>query len=293
MTDTLQDLVRRIDSATELHSITRTMRGLAAVNLRHHEMAAEATDVYEAIVEDGLHVALREGRISRLPVGPAGDVPTAMFVFGSNQGLCGPVNRHVCAHALAERDGIVELARVGVIGARMGAELQLAGLPPDASWDLPATIDGIVPRAQQLLDRADAWGSDAGIARFLLVFPHHLGRNRGYQPVTLQLLPTDRDWLEWLSIRLWPSRVIPTFDVAWDELVGDLIRQALFVRLHRSFAQTMASVSSSRLSAMDAAQRTIEDRLDDLHRIHNQLRHSEITKQLLDVSAGFELLRDE
>ena len=44
MTETLQDLGRRIESANELHSVTRTMRGLAAVNLRHYEVAAEATD---------------------------------------------------------------------------------------------------------------------------------------------------------------------------------------------------------------------------------------------------------
>ena len=55
----------------------------------------------------------------------------------------------------------------------------------------------------------------------------------------------------------------------------------------------MASVSASRLTAMDAAQRTIEERLTNLHRQHHQLRHSEITKELLDVTSGFELLSQE
>lgn len=294
MTDTLQDLVRRIESATELHSITRTMRGLAAVNLRHHEIANSATDAYEAIIEDGLQVALREGRIERLPVDTADEhVPTALFVFGSNQGLCGPVNRHVITRVLEEAAGITQLVRVGAVGARMAAELDLVGRTADAQWDLPATIEAIPLRAEQLLDQADRWRNEKGIGRFLLVFPHYLGRNQGYSPITLQLLPTDRDWLEWLAIRRWPSRVIPVYDMAWNELVGDLIRQALFVRLHRSFAQTMASVSVSRLTAMDAAQRTIEERLTNLHRQHHQLRHSEITKELLDVTSGFELLSQE
>lgn len=293
MTDSLQELVRRIESAVELHAITRTMRGLAAVNLRHHEIAATATNEYEAIVEDGLQIALREGRIHRLPVAvPHARASTAMFVFGSNQGLCGPVNRQVTAQAVEEAAGITALARVGAVGARLGAELELAGLEPDVRWDLPATIEAIAPRAEQLLLQAERWRDEPGVERFVLVFPHYLGRNRGYEPVSLQLLPTDREWLEWLAIRRWPSRVIPTFDGAWSELVGDLIRQALFVRLHRSFAQTMASVSASRLSAMDAAQKTIEDRLTILHRTHHQLRHNEITKELLDVSAGFELLKD-
>ena len=45
MSESLQELERRIESASELHSITRTMRGLAAVNLRHHERAAAASSV--------------------------------------------------------------------------------------------------------------------------------------------------------------------------------------------------------------------------------------------------------
>lgn len=294
MTDSLQDLVRRIESATELHTITRTMRGLAAVNLRQHEIAANAADDYEAVIEDGLQVALREGRIQRLPIESVdADAPTAMIVFGSNQGLCGPVNRYVTAHAQAERASVGDLARVGVVGARMGAELDLVGMAPDAGWDLPGTIEAIPPRAEQLLETAERWRTEAGIDRLLLVFPHYLGRHRGYEPVTLQLLPTDRDWLEWLAIRRWPSRAIPVFDMPWNELIGDLIHQALFVRLHRSFAQTMAAVSSSRLTAMDAAQRTIEERLTNLKRQHHQLRHSEITKELLDVTSGFELLSQE
>jgi F-type H+-transporting ATPase subunit gamma len=104
----------------------------------------------------------------------------------------------------------------------------------------------------------------------------------------LQLTPTDRDWLEWLAIRRWPSRVLPTYSMPWDDLIGDLMRQALFVRLHRSFAQTMASVSASRLAAMDTARRNIEERRVLLQRQHQHLRHTQITEELLDVVSGFE-----
>lgn len=295
MTETLQNLDRRIESARELHTVTRTMRGLAAVNLRGYELAAEATNRYEAIVEEGLQIALREGRISRLPLEPSpADAPTALIVFGSNQGLCGPINRHVAAHAAAQADSVPDLALVAAVGARLAAELELVGLTADSEWDLPATIDSIPARAEQLVAQAEHWRTGHDVSRVLLVFPHYRGRTRGYEPVTLQILPTDRDWLEWLAIRNWPSRVVPVFAMSWDELVTGLIHQALFVRLHRSFAQTMAAVAASRLSAMDSAQRNIEERLSSLHTRYHKLRHSEITKELLDVVSGFELLgRDE
>ena len=81
--------------------------------------------------------------------------------------------------------------------------------------------------------------------------------------------------------------MLPTFSMDWDVLMSDLIRQALFVRLHRSFAQTMASVSASRLTAMDAAQRNIEERRANLARQHQHSRQTQITEELLDVISGY------
>jgi F-type H+-transporting ATPase subunit gamma len=53
----------------------------------------------------------------------------------------------------------------------------------------------------------------------------------------------------------------------------------------------MASISISRLAAMDGAQRNIEQRLSELRSDHHRLRHTEITKELLDVIAGYETIR--
>lgn len=291
MSGTLQQLNHRIKSADELLGVTRSMRALAAVNLRHYELATEAIGGYEAIVEDGLHIVLRNGGIDRLPRERLTvDTATAMIVFGSNQGLCGSINRRVAARAAHEADNVASLSFVGAVGARLGAELDLVNMAPSTHWDLPGTVEGITPRASQVLDQAARWRTEDNVGRILLVFPRFLGRHRPPEPVMLQLTPTDQEWLEWLAIRRWPSRVLPTYSMPWDTLIADLIRQALFVRLHRSFAQTMAAVSSSRLTAMDTAQRNIEQRLTRLHVQHQNLRHTQITEELLDVISGFETI---
>jgi F-type H+-transporting ATPase subunit gamma len=292
VTETLQILERRIESAEELHSVTRTMRGLAAVNLRHYEIAAAALDEYEAIIEDGLHIALRNGAIDRVPLDRTPpDAPTAIIAIGSNQGLCGSVNRHVTARVRQEIDERSPPTLVVAIGARMALELALEGVAVRERWDLPATVEAITPRAEQILVRSDDWRTTDGIARVLLVFPQFLGRTGGYEPVALQLAPTDRDLLESLAVRRWPSRVLPTFTLPWEQLVSDLIRQALLLRLHRGLAQTMASVSFSRLIAMDAAQHNIDERVIELRERRSHLRQTEITEELLDVVSGFEVLR--
>ena len=268
------------------------MRGLAAVNLRHYELAAQALTTYEAIVEDGLHIVLRDGGLNRLPVEQSPvSAPTALIVFGSNQGLCGPINRHVAAHAYAVAGEIPTLTHVAAVGLRMEAELGIVGLSTGVGWDLPGTIETVPTRAEQVLAQAERWRNDDDVSRLLVVFPHFLGRSRGYEPVTLQLLPTDRDWLEWLAIRRWPSRTLPTYTLPWEGLVADLIHQALFVRLHQGFAQTMAAVAASRLAAMTAAQHSIEERLVELRRQHSHMRHTEISNELLDVISGFETIQ--
>jgi F-type H+-transporting ATPase subunit gamma len=79
----------------------------------------------------------------------------------------------------------------------------------------------------------------------------------------------------------------------WEGLFAALLHEAMLVHLRHVFAQTMASVAASRLAAMDAAQRDIEDRLDRLRTEHQLVRQTEITEELLDVVSGFEVLHGE
>ena len=291
MTDTLQDLDRRIESARELRSITRTMRGLAAVSVARYEQAATSARSYEAVIEDALHVVLRDGGIERLTTpDPPPDAPTGVIVFGSNQGLCGAVNRQVVAHAASTAERQVSLQLVAAVGVRLAAELEAGGIHPEARWDLPSTVENISPRAEQVLDQVEMWRSSSRIAKLLLVYPRFRGRHLGYRATTVQLTPTDRPWLESLADAKWPTRVLPTYSVEWDQIMSDLMHHALFVRLHHAFAHTMASVAASRLIAMDGAQNSIEERLEQLHAEHRQMRQAQITDELLDVVSGFETL---
>ena len=293
MSEQLHELERRIESAEELHSITRTMRGLAAVNLRRYERSALAVNRYAAVVEEGLQVVLRDGGLARLPIEhPLPDAPTALVVFGSNQGLCGPVNRHVADHVEREAQRWPTLAHVGAVGARMAAELDVVGLSPTSLWELPGAVESIVARAEQVLLRAEAWRADDGVERIVVVFPDYRSRAQGYEPTTLQLWPTDQEWLERLAERPWRSRSLPTTVEPWEQLAVEMLRRSMFVRLHRSFTQTMASVAASRLAAMQTAQHDIEERIDRLQRSRRQLRQEQITDELLDVQTGFDVLQE-
>jgi F-type H+-transporting ATPase subunit gamma len=69
-----------------------------------------------------------------------------------------------------------------------------------------------------------------------------------------------------------------------------LIREYLFISLFRACAESLASENASRLSAMERADKNINDLLEQLHRTFNQLRQSGIDEELFDVISGFEAL---
>jgi F-type H+-transporting ATPase subunit gamma len=88
----------------------------------------------------------------------------------------------------------------------------------------------------------------------------------------------------------WNSRSLPTFVTDRRRLLSRLVQQHLFVSLFRACANSLASENASRIAAMQAAEKNIEVRLEELHGSFNQLRQSAITEELLDVVTGFEAL---
>lgn len=288
--ENLQTLNRRVAAAEELESVTHTMKGLAAVNVRQFERAARALDGYWRVIETGLHVALRFGGAPLPGEVVAPDAPAGVVIFGSDQGLCGPINRHVASHAqrsLAELPNVTERLAVGL---RLASELEASGVEPTARTELPSSVDGITDAAQDLSMRIDEWRQEGHVARTLVVFPRFESRRGSYEPTTTQLVPIDPRWLAELAARPWPTRMIPMLAVPLPELMASLTKQYLFVQFHRSFAQTMASVAASRLAAMEGAQRNISERLDGLRQRRHQVRQAAITAELLDVVSGFEAI---
>ena len=292
MTQTLEALRRRIHSVEEMQSVVTTMKAMAAVNIRQYEEAVESLAEYNHTIERGLQIALRhrpeEIKIAqRVLSGPLGAI-----VFGSDQGMVGQFNQEITDHALkvlkkgplGQRD-----CRLLAIGRRVAARLAQAGHQPAASLPVPGSLAGITPRVQELLVRIEAWREGRGIEQILLFYntPVH---GATYRATALQLLPVDLRWLRKLEKREWPSRGLPTYTLEWDVLFAALIRENFFAALYRAFAESLASENASRLSSMQAAEKNIEERLDQLNAQYHHLRQSSITEELMDVMAGYEAL---
>jgi F-type H+-transporting ATPase subunit gamma len=300
--ETLAQLGRRVSAAEELEVVTRMMKAMAAVGLRRFEEGMRTLDEYEQIVESGLQVALRGRRGREVTVGAVHrDAPFGLVVFGGDLGLCGPVNRDVAAAARRVVDRRRPAAVVAV-GGRLADELAIVDAGRvEQVIELPSTIEGVAARVDDVLvwiDRHVVRGIDR-IEVIVPELPDRRERRSGDErdsagttgPVSRwPVVPADGDRLREIAARPWPTNQLPMHRASWPRVVSALTREMLVVRLHRAFVQTMMVVASSRLVAMDTAQRNIAERLDELHARHRALRQSEITAELLDVVAGFETL---
>ncbi len=113
-----------------------------------------------------------------------------------------------------------------------------------------------------------------------------------YTPVSQRLLPLDAQWQKELSDIDWPTNnVAEILNNEKDSLLA-FVREYIFVSLFRACAESLASENASRLSAMQRAEKNIEELLDEMRRTFHQLRQNTIDEELFDVVSGFEALTD-
>ncbi len=288
---TIEGLSRKLRVGEELYTVVGTMKGLAAVAIHDFEHAVRALSEYTATVEQGLQIllSLRSEPFRSAPVQTG---RTALIVIGTDQGLCGPINREIvgaaiewcAAHELdAERRMIVSL------GIRAARELEMAGFVPDQVIELPGSVDAISRVVDDLVVRIDRWRSDLDVSRVVVAFQHPVQRTQRTTRM-FQVVPPDVHRLHAIAARPWPTRMLPSTPHAHERLTAGLLRQDLFIALFRAIAEAKTAEHGARLSAMQAAEQNIEERLEILRTQYHQLRQALITEQLLDVVSGFEAL---
>lgn len=288
---TLELIARRIRTTEDLRSIVRTMKSLAAVSIRQYEVATSAIAEYHQTVELGLQVVLSQRPIAAPPRFPrTPHVPKVIIVFGTDHGLCGRFNEQIVDFALDRLDRANTSRQEHlwlIVGARAQAQLEARGMKPDASYFLPGTVSGLNDIARSILVDLDRWQSAHGATDAIIFF----NRREEFglaKPHMTHLLPVDPRYLRALAYQPWKSRRLPTFTMKADKLFASLIRQHLFVTLFRAGAESCAAEHSARLMAMQAAERNIADKLEEMTADYRQERQSTITAEILDIIAGYE-----
>src|SRR5580704_17423142 len=130
MSDTTASLLRKINSASDLQSVVRTMKALAASSIGQYEKSVRALGDYYRTVELGLSACFRSSK----PVAPIANrkqktdtSAIGVVVFGSDQGLVGQFNDVVADFAVKTLAALPGKPEIWAVGERVHARLADAG----------------------------------------------------------------------------------------------------------------------------------------------------------------------
>lgn len=285
---TLDVLQKRIKTTSDLLSVVRTMKNLAAVNIRHFERAATSLEQYAEVVEQGWSVLFRSGGM--VPSGR--DRKAVILAVGSDQGMCGQFNEFAVQAALAAGERLVvdkHDVTFWTAGDRIRSGLEDAGRKSALHFSIPGTIGGVDSVVGNLVEHMAEWQRH-GTDRFHVIHNAHSGRE-SYTSLDRCILPLDRKWSEQLARADWAGPSLPQTYLPGELMFAGLFEQHLFVSLYGALARSMAAENSARLTAMQAAEKNIEDMRDELQGDSRQTRQNAITSELLDIVAGVEAMK--
>jgi len=292
MSDTTASLRRKISSAGDLQSVVRTMKALAASSIGQYEKSVRALADYYRTVELGLGACFRESEPATSLVERTGRSSARMIsavVFGSDQGLVGQFNDVVADYARKTLATLSGSPQVWAVGERVHARLADAGMPPMKLFAVPSSVKAIAPLVGQILVESEERRSHGEVIE-LHLFYNRPASGAVYAPVTQRLLPLDEHWRRKLADLPWPTGQLPQVMGGGSETLRALIRGYLFVSLFRACAESLASENTSRLAAMERADKNIDELLENLRGTFHRLRQTGIDEELFDVISGFEAL---
>ncbi len=291
MSETLTSLRHKIASADELESVVRTMKAMAASSIGQYENAVRSLDDYYRTVQLGLMACFQQGNLSTLKARryQQRNAATGVIVFGSDQGLVGQFNEVMVAFVESRLADLPGKKQVWAVGERVQARLTETPLTLQDSFNLPNTIHAIAALVGQILIEIEARREQGSIERVFL-FYHRPQPGSIYAPVCQQLLPLDQSWQHNIATKQWPTNNLPEVVPKGSHTLRALVREYLFVSIFRACAESLASENASRLSAMQRAEKNIDELQEDLNRTFHRLRQSDIDEELFDVLSGFEAL---
>jgi len=275
----VEELIRlksRIESLGELQTLFSAMQAMSAARVQEAKAALGGIRRYAAVVEGAISEAagLRPASRGRLPetkLPPSG----ALVLICAEHGFAGAFNRLLLQRARAE---LKAHERLGIVGRRGASLAEEHGLRP--TWTLAMTthVSGVIEVAR----RVAAQLTQAASVR--LIFARYQSGGR-FEVGVRQVIPIDPRLLEASG-----AQAPPLHHLDPQLLVQRLIEEHLFADLVLAMMESLASENGARLQVMKAADRNIDDKLNDLTRRARDVRQQAITSELLDIVTGTEAI---
>ena len=288
---TLEILDRKIKTAEELLSVVKTMKSLAAVNIRQYERAVAALDEYRKVVEAGWQAIFQNA--GNPGAGKKQLKSAVVIIIGSDQGMAGRFNEIIVAAGL-ENAGRLQQQGFDVqfwtAGEKPAAALKEAGFSPKEHYPAPSNTYKANQTVQKIIEKLEFRQTHHPVSSVFLC--HHVPAGAGsFHPSFYPVLPLEpRHKLGSRDAPPWPGNSLPMIGLPHPEMFRHLFRQHLFISFFRALIHSLAGENAARLAAMQAAEKNITEMASDLQKSFREQRQTNITSEILDIISGFEAL---
>jgi F-type H+-transporting ATPase subunit gamma len=292
MSHSLANLQHKINSAGDLQSVVRTMKAMAAANIKQYENAVNSLADYYQTVKLGLNVCFHQSNTAATTANYMHNDHhnnIAVIAFGSDQGLVGQFNNMLAKFLSETLQTYPGKKHIWAIGERIQPLLSTTNMDTGKTYRLPICLDTISELVGELILEIEWQRENKGINQ-LFVFHNRPTSKSGYATTFHKLLPFDQSWKDELIMDNWPTRSLPELLNNQETTFKSLIREYLFVSIYKACAESLASENASRLEAMLRAEKNIEELLDGLNQNFRHQRQTGIDEELFDLVAGYEAL---
>lgn len=290
MSESTQNIRRKMNGATNIESVVRIMKVIASSNIYRYERAVTALDEYYDTIKLSLEAYFREGKLgATMPADPRKKDKRVIgaIVFGAEQGLVGQFNDVIAEYTIEKLSSFQNKIEIWTVGQGVYESLAEAGLPVAKLFSLPNSVRGITPLVGDVLLESERRLNANEFSEFY-IFYNCYSKDLNYVPVAKRLLPLDEIWLKELVKIAWPTKYLP-------EVIGDpkntllaLIHEYLFVAVFRACAESLAAENASRLATVQRADKNIGEMLEELTRSYQNIRQNTIDEEMFDIISGFE-----
>lgn len=266
----------KIKLSENLKSIVTTMKAHALANIVQFEHAALSSNKYREILDMALYVVLlKEG--GKFSIQEIAEGKTIHIVLGSDFGLAGRFNERIAEFAIKKISKNPE-DYVIVIGKQLLGKLETS-FNIEEYFSVPQTEDAIVQSVQRLLMKIDQLKEQSFINKILLYYCKLTDSSNLTEEIEV-LFPINPQYFSEISFE-WNSSSIPMYLMDKEKLISDIMQQYYFLTLYRSLCFSLVSENTSRISSMDSAKKSIDEKLQELKYLYRKNRQEEITNELI------------
>lgn len=284
---TLKEIRTRVGSVKNTKKITYAMKLVAAARLKKAQDMILAARPYAKRMHDVIWSLAERADEEHHPLLQVREPKNVMVLcVTSDRGLCGGFNANLIRKAerfIHDNKDNYDSLRMSVVGRKGNDHFGRRGLVEHYFADVFLNLE--LARAREIGDYLVEQFLDQKLDEVLIIYNEF--KSAISQTVVVdRLLP-----MATVEVREASTEVDYIYEPGRTELLDDLIPRYINSQIYRSLLESWASEMGARMTAMESATKNASDLIDRLTLAMNRARQAAITRELVEITSGAELLQ--